>query len=64
MWKIGKGTSSFVQELDKINSVIIDVLNKSLRPYITDIKFEFENYKEDYTPSEIDWGKPEGEEIW
>ena len=45
--KLGKGTSSFVQELDKINSVIIDVLNKSLRPYITDIKFEFENYKDD-----------------
>jgi hypothetical protein len=45
--KLGKGTSSFVQEIEKINSVIIDVLNKSLRPYITDIKFEFENYKED-----------------
>ena len=45
--KLGKGTSSFVQEMEKINSVIIDVLNKSLRSYITDIKFEFENYKED-----------------
>ena len=45
--KLGKGTSSFVKEIEKINSVIIDVLNKSLRPYITDIKFEFENYEED-----------------
>ena len=45
--KLGKGTSSFVQEIEKINSVVIDVLNKSLRPYITDIKFEFENYKEE-----------------
>ena len=45
--KLGKGSSSFVKEVEKINSVVIDVLNKSLRPYITDIKFEFENYKEE-----------------
>ena len=45
--KLGNGTSSFVKELDKLNEVIVDVLNKSLRPYITDIKYEFENYKED-----------------
>ena len=44
---MGNGTSSFVKELDKLNEVIVDVLNKSLRPYITDIKYEFENYKED-----------------
>jgi len=45
--KLGKGTSSFVEEVDKINSVVIDALNKSLRPYVIDIKFEFENYKEE-----------------
>ena len=45
--KLGKGTSSFIHNLDKINTVVIDVLNKSLRPYITDIKFEFENHKEE-----------------
>ena len=45
--KLGNGTSSFVKDLDKLNEVIVDVLNKSLRPYITDIKYEFENYKED-----------------
>ena len=45
--KLGKGTSSFVQDVEKINSVVIEVLNKSLRPYITDIKFEFDNYKEE-----------------
>ncbi len=28
------------------------------------IKELFENYKEEYKPQEIDWGKPEGEEIW
>ena len=45
--KLGKGTSSFVEEIEKINSVVINILNKCLRPYITDIKFEFENYKEE-----------------
>lgn len=28
------------------------------------IKELFENYQEEYEPIEIDWGKPEGEEIW
>lgn len=28
------------------------------------IKELFADYKEEYTPPEIDWGKPEGEEIW
>lgn len=28
------------------------------------IKELFADYKEDYKPEEIDWGKPEGEEIW
>ena len=37
--KLGKGTSAFVQDVEKINSVVIDILNKCLRPYITDIKF-------------------------
>ena len=32
--KLGKGSSSFVKELEKINSVVIDTLNKGLRPYI------------------------------
>ncbi len=27
------------------------------------IKELFKDYKEDYTPVEIDWGKPEGDEI-
>ena len=42
--KLGKGTSSFIKEVEKINSVVINTLNKCLRPYITDIKFEFQNY--------------------
>ena len=28
------------------------------------IKELFENYKEEYKPQEVDWGEPEGEEIW
>ena len=45
--KSGKGSSSFVNDMTNINSVVINALNKCLRPYITDIKFEFENYKEE-----------------
>ena len=45
--KLGKGSSSFVEDVEKINSVVINTLNKCLRAYITDIKFEFENYKEE-----------------
>ena len=43
--KLGKGTSSFVEDVKNINSVVINTLNKCLRSYMTDIKFEFENYK-------------------
>lgn len=28
------------------------------------IKELFDEYDGDYTPAEIDWGKPEGKEIW
>ena len=28
------------------------------------IKELFENYDEEYEPVEMDWGNPEGEEIW
>ena len=28
------------------------------------IKELFKNYNGDYKPTEIDWGKPEGDEIW
>ena len=24
----------------------------------------FENYEEEYTPEEVDWGKREGKEVW
>ena len=41
--KLGKGSSTFVEDVNKINSEIINILNKSMRPYIKDIKFTFEN---------------------
>ena len=43
--KLGRGTSSFVEDVRKINTVIIDTLNKCLRPYLIDIQFNFKNYK-------------------
>ena len=51
--KLGKGTSSFVKNIENINSVIIDILNKSLRPYITQLKFNFENYKKEISSNII-----------
>ena len=51
--KLGKGSSSFVQDVENINSVVIDILNKGLRPYITNINFEFENYKDEIASSII-----------
>ena len=43
--KLGKGTSSFVENVEKINTVVIDTLNKCLRPYLIDIQFNFKNYE-------------------
>lgn len=34
------------------------------KPERKNIKELFENYKEDYKPTEYDWGTPEGKEIW
>jgi hypothetical protein len=43
--KLGKGTSSFVENVENINTVVIDTLNKCLRPYLIDIHFNFKNYE-------------------
>lgn len=40
------------------------IIEKSKENKRKNIKELFENYKEDYTPEEIDWGGPEGDEIW
>ena len=51
--KLGKGSSSFIKDIEKINSAVINTLNKGLRPYITDLKFEFENYKDEISTNVI-----------
>ena len=51
--KLGKGSSIFVRDVEKINSAVIKTLNKCLRPYLTDIKFDFKNYQKNYLNSII-----------
>ena len=41
--KLGKGSSNFVEDIEKINAVVINTLNKCLRPYLIDIDFAFKN---------------------
>ena len=43
--KLGKGSSFFIEDIEKISSVIIDALNLCLRPYLIDIHFNFQNYQ-------------------
>ena len=43
--KLGKGSSTFVENIEKINMAVIDTLNKCLRPYIVDVAFNFKNYE-------------------
>ena len=55
-------------ENEKIVIIVDDgklVIEKAKEEYKRkNIKELFENYKGDYKPTEIDWGKPEGDEIW
>ena len=41
--KLGKGSSSFVEDINKIKEIVIDTLNKCLRPYLVDLSFSFNN---------------------
>ena len=41
--RLGNGTSSFVEHINKINEVVIETLNKCLRPYLININFGFAN---------------------
>ena len=41
--KLGNGSSSFVEHINNINEVVIENLNKCLRPYLVNIKFGFAN---------------------
>ena len=48
--------------------IIVDngklVLEKAKEDKRKNIKELFKGYKEDYKPKEINWGEPQGEEIW
>ena len=43
--QLGKGSSSFVEKIEQIKSIVISKLNDFLRPYISDVNFEFPNYQ-------------------
>ena len=43
--KLGKGSSSFAVNIGEINLAVIDALNMSLRPYISNLEFNFKNYE-------------------
>jgi len=41
--KLGNGSSAFVEDVNKINEVVIETLNRCLRPYLININFGFAN---------------------
>ncbi len=43
------------------DKIIIEKATVSERKNIKEL---FANFDEEYKPTQIDWGKPEGEEIW
>ena len=43
--KLGKGSSSFVENVSQIKDVVLEILNKYLRPYLYNINFDFINYQ-------------------
>jgi len=49
-----------VEIIKKDNVIIIKHANKKRKS----IQELFADYNDDYTPEEIDWGKPVGGEVW
>ena len=43
--KVGKGSSFFVNNVENIETVLLNILIKCLRPYLIDINFKFNNYE-------------------
>ena len=43
--KLGKGSSTYVENIEKINSAVINTLNISLRPYLIDVQFNFTDHQ-------------------
>ena len=51
--KLGKGSFLFVENVEEINTAVINTLNKCLRHYITDIDYNFKNYKNNFNSNII-----------
>ena len=43
------------------NKIVIEKVQKIERKNIKEL---FKDYEGEYEPSEIDWGEPEGKEVW
>ena len=56
-WKEDECVEIFIEN----NKIVIEKLEDKNRK---NIKQLFENYKGEYEPIDIDWGKTEGNEIW
>ena len=61
----------FLDELDMREGNDVEILKqgnviviKNATPKRKTIQELFAGYDEDYTPEEIDWGKPVGDEVW
>ena len=50
---LGMGSYNFVEDISKINSVVIQTLNKSLRSYLYNVKFTLKDLKYEYIYSPI-----------
>ena len=43
--QLGKGSSSFIEKVEQIKPIVLSKLNDFLRPYLSDVNFEFPNYQ-------------------
>ena len=51
--KLGKGSSSFVENVELIKPIVIEVLNQYLRPYLSNANFEFKEFQKNIENSVI-----------
>ncbi len=52
--KLGKGSSNFVENVEELNHIIIDILNQCLRPYLTKINFDIKDINKIYIMPSLD----------
>jgi len=52
--KLGKGSSSFVVDVEELNHTVIGTLNKCLRPYLTKINFDIKDINKMYIMPSLD----------